>query len=277
MGIKDYQVDMHIHTIASDGTWTVDELLDRIIKNNIKIFSITDHDTIENSIKMLNKVPSNICYVIGVEISCTYNDEEYHITAYDFDYENIKLNELLKFNRIQRKNSNTRVIEYVQQQNKIKDITDYYSYTHSRERGGWESLNYLIDKNIIKDINEYFEIVKLSKEKLCLKNPKEIIEIIKDAGGYSFLAHPSAYNKGEKLSVEALNEWKSFGISGIECFSPYLKNIEDANYYVKFCEENNLMISAGSDCHGEFNNRTLGVPKVNIDKLRLEFINNTVI
>lgn len=37
-------------------------------------------------------------------------------------------------------------------------------------------------------------------------------------------------------------------------------------------EENDLMISASSDCHGEFNNRALGVPKVNIDKIKLDFI-----
>lgn len=99
---RDCQVDMHIHTTASDGTWTVEEVLELIIKNNIKVFSITDHDTIENSVKMLHSIPNNNGYVIGAEISCTYNDEEYHITAYDFDCENSKLNELLKFNQIQR-------------------------------------------------------------------------------------------------------------------------------------------------------------------------------
>lgn len=270
--MEDYQVDMHIHTTASDGTWTIEELLDRIIKNNIKLFSITDHDTIENSIRMLEIIPNNIRYIIGVEISCTYNGEEYHITAYNFDYKNTKLNDLLEFNRIQREDFNIKIVQYVKESERIKDIKDYYSYKYSRYRGGWESLNYLLDKNVIKSLNEYFEIIKLSNEKLCFKNPKEIIEIVKDAGGYSFLAHPSAYEKGEKLPLEVLNEWRDYGISGIECFSPYLKGIEDSSYYLRFCEENNLMISAGSDCHGEFNNRTLGIPKVNIDEIKMDFI-----
>lgn len=272
MPVGDHQVDMHIHTTASDGTWTAEELLEHIIKSNIGVFSITDHDTIENSIKILHCIPNNICYVIGVEISCTYNNQEYHIAAYDFDYKNTRLNNLLKFNRIQREEFNIKVIQYVKEINKVKDIKDYYSYQYNRKRGGWDSLNYLLDKNIVKDLREYFEIIKSSNEKLYFKNPKEIIEIVKDAGGYSFLAHPSAYEKGEKLSLGILEEWKNYGISGIECFSPYLKNMEDANYYLRFCEENDLMISAGSDCHGEFNNRALGVPKVNIDKIKLDFI-----
>lgn len=64
------------------------------------------------------------------------------------------------------------------------------------------------------------------------------------------MAHPSAYVKGDNLSIKILNEWKDYGICGIECYSPYLKSMEDADYYIKFCNENNLMISVGSDCHG---------------------------
>lgn len=268
------QVDMHIHTSASDGTWTAEELLEYIIEKNIKVFSITDHDTTYNSIKIISSIPNDIRYVIGVEISCTYNDQEYHITAYDFDYENVELQELLKFNMQQKNENNTKIIKYLKETNRIKDIEDYFTYKYESNRGGWNSLNYLLDKNIVEDMTGYFEIMKSSNERLCFKNPKEVIEIIKKAGGHSFLAHPSAYEKGEKLSLKVLREWKDYGISGIECFSPYLKNREDADYYVKFCNDNNLMISAGSDCHGEFNNRTLGVPKVVMDEVKLDFLNN---
>lgn len=271
MGERDYQVDMHIHTTASDGTWTVEELLELIIEKDIKLFSITDHDNIESSIKMLDIVPDDIGYIMGTEVSCTYNNEEYHITAYNFDFRNLELNKLIRFNQKQRTEFNTKVIEFVKQMGKIEDITDYFLYKYDSKRGGWESLNYLLDKDIVKDMGEYFEIVNSSGEKLCFKSPREVIEIIKSAGGYPFLAHPSAYTKGDNLSIKVLEEWKDYGISGIECFSPYLKNIDDADYYVKFCDENNLMISAGSDCHGGFNNRVLGTPKVSIDKLRLDF------
>ena len=42
------KVDMHIHTLASDGTWTAEELVENIIENKISIFSVTDYDSIEN-------------------------------------------------------------------------------------------------------------------------------------------------------------------------------------------------------------------------------------
>lgn len=269
---RNYQVDMHIHTTASDGTWTVEELLKLILESNIKLFSITDHDSIQSSVEMLDSVPGDIGYIIGSEISCTYNNQEYHIAAYDFDIRNPEFNELIQFNQKQRKEFNTKVIEFVKQTGKIKDITDYFSYKYDSKRGGWDSLNYLLDKGIIKDMGEYFKIINSSDEELSFKSPKEVIEVIKNAGGYSFLAHPSAYVKGDNLSIKILNQWKEYGICGIECYSPYLRDMVDADYYIKFCNENNLMISVGSDCHGEFNDRTLGIPKVNIDKLKLDFI-----
>lgn len=202
-----WQVDMHLHTSASDGTWTAEELLERIIGKDIKVFSITDHDTIENSLKIMDSIPSDICYVIGVEISSTNDDQEYHITAYDFDYKNLELQELLKFNMLQRNENNTAIIKYLKKVNRLIDIEDYLTYEPEGSRGGWKSLNYLLDKNIIEDMRGYFEIMESSNERLCFKDPKEVIDIIRAAGGHSFLAHPSAYEKGEKLSLKVLREW----------------------------------------------------------------------
>lgn len=267
-------VDMHIHTNASDGTWTVDEVLELIIKNNIKVFSITDHNTIINSVKMKNIVPKDINFIIGTEISSTYKGQEYHITAYDFNHEDEKLNELLEFNQRSMNDYNRKTVEYLKDIRKIDDIQDYYSYEYDICRGGWKSLNYLIDKDIIQNMNEYFQITASYNEKAYFKNPKEIIETIRQAGGHSFLAHPSAYVKGNKLGLEILKEWKDYGISGIECYSPYLKDMEDANYYLRFCQDNNLMISAGSDCHGGFNDRRLGIPKVNMSQVKMDFVRN---
>lgn len=269
---KDSQVDMHLHTTASDGTWTVEELVAKIVENKIKVFSITDHDIIHDHEKIIDSMPNDVYYTIGSEISCMYNGEEYHILAYGFDYKDARLNELVEFNQIERDIFNTKTVEYAKKINKIEDIADYESYEYNRKKGGWKSFNYILDKNVVKDLGEYFEIIKLKNETMNFKDPVEVIKTIKDAGGYAFLAHPSAYTKGERLSLEVLKEWKDYGISGIECFSPYLKDIEDADYYIKFCEENDLMISAGSDCHGEFNKRTLGIPKVSMDKVRLGFI-----
>jgi predicted metal-dependent phosphoesterase TrpH len=266
-------VDLHIHTNASDGTWDIKETIAMIIEKNIKYFSITDHDTIKNSLEALNYVPRNKRFVLGSEISSTYKGTEYHILAYGFDPENEALKELMNDNQLIRGKYNDDLVNYVKEYELVNDINDYKNYVWDSERGGWKSLNYLMDKGIVTSLESYFELIEISQLKLEFQSPAVVIKRIHQAGGYSFLAHPSAY--GEKfMATEFLDEWKAFGINGIECYSPYFEDEKDVTYYVKYCKENNLMISGGSDCHGKFNNRFIGVPKVTWDDTTLEKVFN---
>ncbi|HKL42241.1 MAG TPA: PHP domain-containing protein [Clostridia bacterium] len=266
-------VDLHIHTNASDGTWNIKEAIATIIEKNIKYFSITDHDTIKNSLEALKYVPRDRKFVLGSEISSTYKGKEYHILAYGFDPKNNALKKLISDNQLIRKKYNDDLIKYVKAYELVNDVSDYKNYVWDSARGGWKSLNYLFDKGIVKNLESYFELIEISQLTLEFKSPEIVIEIIKQAGGYSILAHPSAY--GEKfMSIAMLEKWKAFGINGIECYSPYFENRKDAAYYVKYCKENSLMISGGSDCHGKFNDRFIGVPKVTWAETALERIFN---
>jgi len=81
------KVDMHIHTVASDGTWDVEELKNELLKNKIQIFSVTDHDSVDN-IKNMQEVldhKDNLIFIPGVELSAEYQGKEYHLTLYNFD------------------------------------------------------------------------------------------------------------------------------------------------------------------------------------------------
>ncbi len=102
-------------------------------------------------------------------------------------------------------------------------------------------------------------------------DPVSVINHVKHAGGFPFLAHPSYYNCGECMPVSELEKWVSKGICGIECYSPYCTP-EESDFYSGFCKKNDLQISGGSDCHGDFLPRPMGVPEVTFDMLKLDFI-----
>ncbi len=268
----DYQVDMHMHTAESDGTWELEEVLENIREKEIGLFSITDHDSFENSLKMKEYLKGEIDYILGSEVSCLYRGQEHHILAYDFDPSNKELIDLLAYNRRERIVFNEKIVQAAGEIYKLDDISDYENYQYNKARGGWKSLNYLIDLGVIKDFMDYFEIVRLSKEKMVFKGAEEVIASIKSSGGFSFLAHPSAYDRGKLMTLDKLVEFKKMGIDGIECYSPYTKEVGDEAFYIDFCNSNNLMISAGSDCHGGFNNRILGKPRVMKKDIRIDFI-----
>ncbi|NLK55797.1 MAG: PHP domain-containing protein, partial [Bacteroidales bacterium] len=244
------KVDMHMHTIASDGTWDVTELKNELIKNKIDIFSLTDHDSVENIKNMQDilKNKDNLIFIPGTELSTEYEGREYHLTLYGFDINNFGLLELMNRTNQNKLSSNLDYIKYAANKYDNVSVEDFERYENDRKRGGWKSANYMIDKGIHKDIPEHIRDVYDSGLKAELKGPEEVINIAKKSGGKIFLAHPSYHYKNTAMPMEELKHWLELGIDGVECFSPY--NGDRAEYYINFCKKNNLMISGGSDCHG---------------------------
>ncbi|HBD65110.1 MAG TPA: PHP domain-containing protein, partial [Clostridiales bacterium] len=84
------KVDIHMHTCASDGTWDVYDLKKELIKSKINIFSITDHDCVDN-IKNMQEIiepGDNLMFIPGTELTTEYEGREYHLTMYNYDINN---------------------------------------------------------------------------------------------------------------------------------------------------------------------------------------------
>ena len=268
------RVDLHIHTNASDGTWGVKELIDEVLKKDIRFFSITDHDDISNVKEMLNHdLDDKLNFLKGVEISSSLDGIEFHITAYNYDIDNKELNNLLKSNRKTRDDFNKKIIRYFEKVNNLKLLNQYNEYKHEHKRGGWKSLNFLIDKRLVTDLNDFFVKVSNMEAAMTFLHPKKVVEIVHQANGFAFLAHPASYFKKKFLSKDYLRQFATVGIDGLEAYSPYLDDLVDADYYVDFCQNNNLMFSAGSDCHGDFiEERKVGKPNVFLEDINIDKI-----
>lgn len=269
-------VDLHIHTDASDGTWTIDELMAQIIASNISCFSITDHDTIENSKKMFKKIDAYREYqgrfIIGAEVSCTYRQTTYHLTAYAFDPDNATFQSLLDTNLRILHAYNDATIKALSKMLPGIDYGKYLEYDYDTRQGGWKGLNFLLDEGVVQTIAEFFALLDKVDENMEFSDPATVITTIREAGGFPFLAHPSARRNGERMPEEELKQWIDLGVAGIECYSTYC-SLEDAQAYARFCREHDLYISAGSDCHGTFiPERKLAHPPVTLNMIHVPFV-----
>ena len=65
------KLDLHIHTQNSDGQYTVEEIVMKLIKEGINIFSITDHDNVNSCIQMEQIIlPKYFTYIPGGNPTC---------------------------------------------------------------------------------------------------------------------------------------------------------------------------------------------------------------
>ena len=198
-------VDLHIHTVSSDGTWEKEELIEKLIESNITLFSVTDHDIVGSgkSIDCQLKGPG-LRFLMGVEISCTYENEEYHITAYSFDPDNGSLRKLLEENRDIRYENINHSIKLLETINPRISYSHYQSYQYEKKRGGWKSLNFMLDEGIVKNLSDYFGLLDEVGNEFIFAHPVTVIETVKKAGGTPFLAHPSAYFEGRIMLLSEL-------------------------------------------------------------------------
>ena len=79
------KVDLHMHTVVSDGTDTIPELLKKIQTLGITTFAVTDHDAIDGALEMERIVPAEIKFIKGVELSCKTDVAKCHILGYNYD------------------------------------------------------------------------------------------------------------------------------------------------------------------------------------------------
>ena len=95
----------------------------------------------------------------------------------------------------------------------------------------------------------------------------QAIELIHEAGGLSVIAHPGLYHRDEVISSLA-----AVGMDGIECF--YTRHSTPmTEHYLMLAEQHGLLVTGGSDCHGDNKGRPLiggiKLPYFYVEKMKL--------
>ncbi len=277
-------IDIHSHTKYSDGSSSVEEVLQEATRLGLTLLSITDHNTVE-AYRDLSKpevrqlFPGKI--LSGVEITTTYNGEIIEVLGYKFDLN--KMDALLKKNVLTFEEKQLKEYELIKEQ--YRKVGVMFDPSAIKFDPKIESSRVAFVREIKKypENNKFF----LYPESLAtysgftrneIYNPKsplyvnesslfpsldETIDMIHDAGGLAFLAHPYAYSP--TLQKEILNIIKNSDFDGIECFYTTFTK-EQSDYLQEVCKERNMFISGGSDFHGtRKTNHNLGTGNNNLN------------
>lgn len=263
------KVDLHVHSNCSDGSDNVSELISKIENSDIKIFALTDHDTIEGCSEMKKLVPDDIKFIQGVELTCQADYIKCHILGFGCDIQNKKLNDLIKKGKNLRRIKMETRIDYLKNKWNIELTQDELDWLTSRKSVvKTHFANILVKRGLEKDnvsaMKKYLDDCKTPNTRFDIK---EAIEAIVDSGAIPVWAHPLG-GEGEKHFTKEeflprLNLMKTFGIKGLECYySRY--NDEEIALLKHLAKENGLLISGGSDYHGT-NKQNITLAKLNVD------------
>lgn len=255
-------IDLHMHSIYSDGSFSPNQLINLCSQKSINTISITDHDTIDAYAHMTIPKGCNVKVIPGIEFGLGHQDR-CHILGYGFDLnspvmENAcltikkhRLSEVLKIFRIFKK-CNVAIT--------VQDITSTYETGLSLGN----IIRELFRKGYAKDRKEVYEKFFWEGDKTCVTfynyTPEEKIDIIKKSNGKAILAHP--YQLGldkiqlEKKIVELVNS----GLDGLEIYHSG-QETELEEFLLKIANKYHLLVTGGSDFHG------LAKPSVKIGKI----------
>lgn len=244
------RINLHIHSIASDGILSGVEIVEKASEEKLKYISITDHDSIGEVQNAINYSKSkNIIVIPGVELTADYPNGQCHILGYGISLETIeKFSKRIRESRIKKAK---KIIEML--------VNGGYEITYNEVLE--VCLNGVIGRRDIAKIlskHGYFdsedEAIKLLLSpggKFYIETQKNKIEdcisIIKESGGISVIAHPWTLN----LTLAELREFLIlYQFEGIEVYN---HNISEKIYEQlnELAIELNLYKTCGTDYHGQ--------------------------
>jgi predicted metal-dependent phosphoesterase TrpH len=246
------KVDLHIHTTASDGRLSPQEVVDHAISMGLTHIAITDHDTV-NAIIALHKLDylknKNITMIPGIEFSTDLPSHEVHVLGYFIDIFNTELQSQLnvivagRWDRVKRTIINLADLGYIVDYERVVELaggTTSVGRPHIArvlvEKGYFASVTDVFNTLLYKNGPAYVPHYKLDYQ--------TVIKLIHQAGGISVLAHPGLI--GNDLIVHEIID---AGIQGIEVYHP-CHNADQTIQYLKLAEQYNKIITGGSDFHG---------------------------
>ena len=253
-------IDLHIHTTASDGTFTPAQVVAHALKLNLKAIAITDHDTLAGSSEALNSgISTGLDFLTGVEISAApppfyHQAGSFHLLGYGISLDDLKLNQTLESLQASRKNRNPAIVARLNELGIDISLEEVYEEAGDVQLGRPHIAQTLVRKGVVSSMDEAFDhFLKTGKpayvDKFRIECSKAI-EAILGAGGIPVLAHPGLleYESDDQLNA-LIGQLKQMGIRGIEVF--YSEHTADQiHLFTELARRHELLITGGTDFHG---------------------------
>ncbi|RUP41025.1 MAG: PHP domain-containing protein [Acinetobacter sp.] len=257
-----FGVDLHTHTLISDGTYSPEQLVQAAVDLKIHTLAVTDHDTMDGLSRAENYAQDHdIQIVSGTEISSQWSrpntKKSYgvHIVALNMQDE-APIREMLenqKRVRAERAKVICSLLEkcidfdiYPDVVAKVDGQADRVTRTHIAKA--------LVEKNIVSRPQQAFDRFLKEGKKAFVKfdgiGLKETIDVIHASQGFAVLAHPTRYDLSATNIRYLIELFAESGGDAVE-LPPSVEPASTRQMVDRMIQQFDLAVSIGSDFHGE--------------------------
>jgi predicted metal-dependent phosphoesterase TrpH len=251
---RDTAIDLQLHTIYSDGTWTPEQLIDYLASEHFGLAAITDHDRVDTAVWLQRlAIEKQLPLLVAVEMSTSWRGEATDLLCYGFDPEKNDLKDLTQDIFLRQQENTREVYENLQQQGILKKDED-----DSQEP---DELTAILEKPSAQQPQELLTLLKklgYGSGKVLLdagfywetRDIATVVEAAHRSGGVCLLAHPGRGGEYTSYDVDLLDELRrEVPIDGFEVYYPAHTRSQIA-MYLEYAHKHNLLTSSGSDSHG---------------------------
>jgi 3',5'-nucleoside bisphosphate phosphatase len=252
----DSAVDLHLHTIASDGSWTPAGLIDHLATANFKVAAVCDHDT-QRSVLEATRLGAErgIRIIPGVEMTCGWEARQLHVLVYGVAPDRADpaaaafracLAEIDAMLQERAEDARRRIVE------SGRALTSLDEILAGRPMWPFHVLSAAIKETHVKGLKEAAELVVELGGTFSADLPvKRVVDAAHEAGGVVVIAHPGRADAVGIVTEADLDRLAEQGvvIDGIEA---HYRSYTDAQtaLHRALAGSRNLLISCGSDSHG---------------------------
>jgi predicted metal-dependent phosphoesterase TrpH len=263
-------VDLHLHTIFSDGVFTPEEIVARALARQLTAIAITDHDSVEGIERAQARARDERIEVIpALELSATEADSNVHLLGYYVDPAHEPLRRRLTEFRSERRERARAMAEKLRGLGAPVDLDEIYRIAEPGAVGRPHVAEALVRAGHVRDVEDAFRRFVGYRAPAYVPRvpfaPAQAIALVGAAGGVAALAHPGSLRRDDLIPglVER-------GLRAIEVWHPN-HDASAVRRYQEFAKRFGLIETGGSDYHGPNRGSEIGqqpVPESTVERLK---------
>ena len=244
-------IDLHSHTLHSDGDRSPAQLFAEAAVAGITVLSVTDHDTVLGLADCRDASEgSGVRFVPGIELSCELHGREVHVLGHFIEPRGTALEGLATGMLGERRERMERMVARAQAKGFAAVTMERVVAASGGDNLGRPHLaRVLVDCGHALSVKDAFDKYLHTGGPLWVDRLRlavdDAVRMVHEAHGTATIAHPGANG----ISRQELTTIAGLGLDGIEAWHPeHPPNQVDA--FLRAADELGLAVTAGSDYHG---------------------------